>query len=73
MKLLDLLNLILSYGPKIPAVMEQVEAIVAAVQNIVDLLSPGVFSSAAPESLTDEEADVEAKILAACPSNDAHA
>lgn len=67
-KFMELLNLLLSYGPRIPAIMEQIEHIVSEFQTLIDLLNPGVFSSAAAVPLTGEEADLEAKILAACPA-----
>lgn len=67
-KFMELLNLILSYGPRLPAIMEKIEHIVFEVQELISLLTPGVFASMAPVALTEEEADLEAKILSACPA-----
>lgn len=61
MKLLELLNLLLSFGPKLPAILAEVEIIVAAFQRIADQFSGGFGAS----ELTGEEAEGVNSVMAA--------
>jgi hypothetical protein len=70
MKFVELLNLILSFGPRIPEIMERVQHIIAEIQELVELVHPGLFAAAAAVELTAEEAALESQILAACPANE---
>lgn len=69
MKLLELLNLLISFGPKIPLVMAEVEAIIAAVQRIVAMFASPKFAAVKPKSLNQKEAALVLKIAAASPKS----
>ena len=63
-QLLTLVNLLLSFGPKIPAAMEIVQRVIKDFQDLYDLLQPR-RSESAPVALTaDEQAGVD-KLAAA--------
>lgn len=70
MKFVELLNLILSFGPRIPEIMERIQHIIAEIQELVELIHPGVFAAAATEeAMTAEEIELQSKIMEACPSS----
>ncbi len=64
-KLLELLNLILSFGPKLQPVMDEVMAIVEAIQRIVALVNKPKFAAAKGKPLNARESAAAAKITAA--------
>lgn len=57
----DFLNYLLSLGPKLPALLAEIEIILGSLERIRDLFGGGLVSGAA----SDEDAALEAQVIAA--------